>query len=206
MPKTRPFEEYTQEYEDWFTKNNNLYQSELNAIKEFIPPDKDGIEIGIGTGKFALPLGIKTGIDPSPKMAEISRNKGLEVIEAAAEDLPFENKEFDFVLIVTSVCFFDDVQQAFKEAYRILKPDGFIVIGLIDKNSELGKIYEKNKAKSKFYNEASFHSVDEITRYLKNASFKNFEYKQTIFTHENLLQEVKDGYGKGGFVTIKAEK
>ncbi|MFW5886345.1 MAG: class I SAM-dependent methyltransferase [Bacteroidota bacterium] len=206
MAKIQPFEEFTQEYEDWFTKNNNIYQSELNAIKEFILSNKDGIEIGIGAGKFAIPLGIKTGIDPSPKMAEMARNKGLEVVEAVAEDLPFEDEKFDFALMVTAICFFDDVQQAFKEAYRVLKPDGFIVIGLIDKNSELGRIYEKNKAKSKFYNEASFHSVDEISEYLKNAGFKEFKYKQTIFTPENIVQDVQDGYGEGSFVAIKAVK
>lgn len=206
MPKIQPFEKYFQEYEDWFLKNNYIYQSELNAIKEFISPNKSGIEIGVGTGKFAFPLGIRTGVEPSPKMAEIARNRGMKVIEAVAENLPFEDKKFDFVLMVTAVCFFDDVQQAFKEAYRVLKPDGFIVVGLIDKNSELGKTYEKNKTKSKFYKEAAFHSIDDITQYLKDVGFKKFDYKQTIFTTENITQEVKNGHGEGSFIVICAKK
>ena len=206
MPKISSFEEYTMEYDNWFVKNNNLYLSELNAIKEFIPVNKNGIEIGIGTGQFALPLGINIGVEPSVKMAEVSKNKGINVIKAVAENLPVDNEKYDFVLMVTTVCFFDDVQQAFNEAYRILKHNGFIIVGLIDKNSELGKIYEKNKTQSKFYNQANFYSVDEITNYLKKADFKNFQYRQSISTKENIIQEAQEGYGKGSFVVVKAEK
>ena len=206
MAKTDSFEKYANEYEDWYTKNNNLYVSELNAIKEFIPSGKCGVEIGIGSGKFAHPLGIKMGVEPSAKMAEIARTKEIEVFETSAEDLPFKDKEFDFVLMVTAVCFFDDVLKAFKEANRILKEDGFIVIGFIDKNSTLGRIYEENKTKSKFYKDATFYSVDEITEYLQKSGFDKFEYKQTLFNNENIIQKVKDGYGKGSFVVIKAEK
>ncbi len=48
----------------------------------------------------SVPLGIKTGVEPSPQMAERSRKFGLNVIEAVAEDLPFSDEEFDFVFMV----------------------------------------------------------------------------------------------------------
>ncbi len=34
MSKIKSFEKFSQEYEDWFSKNNNIYQSELNTISE----------------------------------------------------------------------------------------------------------------------------------------------------------------------------
>jgi ubiquinone/menaquinone biosynthesis C-methylase UbiE len=121
MAKIESFEKYSKEYDEWFTKNHNIYLAEFNAIKSLIPSDRFGVEIGVGSGRFALPLGIKIGVEPSKKMAEISRKKGIQVYEAVAEQLPFNDKKFDFVLMVTTICFVDDLAKSFQEANRILK-------------------------------------------------------------------------------------
>jgi len=71
------FNKYTQEYEEWFEKNKFAYLSEIEALKKVIPKGK-GLEIGVGTGRFAKPLKIDVGIDPSEnmlKIAETTRNK-----------------------------------------------------------------------------------------------------------------------------------
>jgi len=73
MTKIEPFEKYSKEYDEWFIRNQDIYLAELNAIKSLISSNKFGVEIGVGSGRFALPLGIKVGVDPSRKMAEISR-------------------------------------------------------------------------------------------------------------------------------------
>lgn len=207
MAKIEAFEKYTREYDDWFRENKNIFLSEINAVKEFIPAGKKGLEIGVGSGKFALPLGIKTGIDPSPQMAEKSRKLGLNVIEAVAEELPFKCEEFDFVLMVTAVCFFDNVEKAFRESYRVLKPKGIIIVAHIDKDSPLGQQYQANKENSKFYKDATFYSANEITQYLQKAGFSGFDYRQTIFTRQKeVIQPVEPGFGKGSFVVIKGLK
>ena len=87
MARIESFEKYSKEYDEWFIKNQNIYLAELNAIKRLVPSGKFGVEIGVGTGRFALPLGIKVGVDPSRKMAEISRKRGIQVYEAVAEQL-----------------------------------------------------------------------------------------------------------------------
>ena len=107
MVRIEPFEKYSKEYDEWFIKNQNIYLAELNAIKRFVPFDKFGVEIGVGTGRFALPLGIKVGVDPSRKMAEISRKRGIQVYEGVAEQLPFKDKIFDYILMVTTICFLE---------------------------------------------------------------------------------------------------
>lgn len=175
MPKIMPFDEYSNEYDNWFIKNQNIYNSELNAIKSFITPGLYGIEIGVGTGRFAKPLCVEMGVEPSNYMAKIARSREIKVFDGVAENLPIGDAEFDFTLMVTAICFFDDVKKAFKEAYRILKHDGFLVVAFIDKESELGRFYEGHKQNNKFYKNATFYSVKEITDLLISEGFKNLE-------------------------------
>jgi ubiquinone/menaquinone biosynthesis C-methylase UbiE len=208
MARIEAFEKYSKEYDDWFTRNKNIFLSELNAIKSFIPDGKKGkkgVEIGVGSGRFALPLKIKIGVEPSRKMADISRSRGIQVCEAVAEQLPFGNEIFDFVLMVTTICFVDNPVKSFKEAYRVLKPAGFIVVGFIDKNSELGRQYQLKKKTSKFYREATFYSVGEVIDFLREAHFEEVATKQTVFSDEpDAINPVENGWGRGSFVVIKA--
>lgn len=208
MAKIESFEKYSKEYDEWFIRNQDTYQAELNAIKSFIPKNKEGIEIGVGSGRFALPLGIKIGVEPSKKMAGISRKKGIQVYEAVAEQLPFNDKKFDFVLMVTTICFVDDLAKSLQETYRILKNDGFIIIGFIDKNSALGKQYQLKRKKSKFYRYATFYSSEDIIALLKKANFTIPDIKQTVYSNKkvNEMSLIERGYGQGSFVVIKAIK
>ncbi|WP_457621695.1 class I SAM-dependent methyltransferase [Persephonella sp.] len=208
MAKVEPFEEFTERYEEWFEKNRYAYLSELNAVKKLIPEGK-GVEIGVGSGRFAVPLNIKYGVEPSLKMAKISKEKGIFVIRAVAEYLPFKDNSFDFCLFVTTICFVDNVDKSIEEAYRILRKEGKIVIGFIDKNSHLGVFYEKIKEKNPFYRYATFYSTEELTQILSQKGFGNFRYLQTVFKKLDEIKSVepvKEGYGEGSFIVISAEK
>jgi len=207
MAKIAPFENYSDDYDRWFTENSSVYAMELEAVKGFIPADKLGLDVGVGTGKFAIPTGIKTGIDPSFEMAVKAMRSGIDVSLAVAEALPFKDGIFDFVLMVTSVCFFDDVSSAFNEAWRVLKHGGTIIIGFVDSESDLGKRYIEKKERSRFYRDATFYSVPELTGYLENSGFSDFEFNQTVFMEEQPSgAKVRKGYGEGSFVVIKGVK
>ena len=138
MPITQPFDQYYDEYEQWFVENCYVYLSEIAAVRHFIPSSGLGMEIGMGSGQFALPLKIPFGIDPSENMLKLAQQKGIIVLKGVAEFLPFKNSIFDFALMVTTICFVDDLNIAFQEARRILKSDGTFTIGLVDRNSPLG--------------------------------------------------------------------
>ena len=209
MTRTEPFDKYLNEYELWFEQHKYVYQSELQAVRHFIPKNKKGIEIGIGTGRFALPFGINEGVEPSIVMRRFAVNKGLKVYEGRAEILPLPDKSYDFALMVTTICFVDNVQKSFLEVKRILKPEGTFIIGLVDKNSPLGKLYEKMKGQNKFYRYATFYSTDEVKKLLEKNKFKKIEIIQTVFGELSAIHNVQSftkDYGEGGFVVIKALK
>ena len=209
MPRTLPFNKHYMQYEEWFLENHYVYQSELHAVRHFIPSKGDGFEIGIGSGKFAEPLGLKIGVEPSKAMRKLAKKKGLKVYNATAEKLPFEDERFDYALMVTSICFVDDIDKSLREASRVLSHDGFIIIGFVDRTSRLGEIYEKNKEENVFYHMATFYSTDEIINLLHNHNFEKIEIIQTVFgklSEVKEIQKFKEGYGDGGFIVMKATK
>lgn len=209
MPGVNAFDRNVNQYEAWFAEHPLAYVSELHAVRALMPATGSGIEIGIGTGRFAAPFGIKKGIEPSRAMAELARKKGLEVVPGVAENLPWQDSQFDFALMVTTVCFLDDVDLAFREVHRVLKTGGSFIIGFVDRESPLGKEYQKRKDKSAFYKDAVFYSVDEIVTHLKQAEFADFAVRQTLFKPLDDMQEVdpvKEGYGEGSFVVVRGVK
>jgi SAM-dependent methyltransferase len=209
MPGVTDFDRNVQQYEEWFVKHPFAYVSELHAVRELLPLTENGVEIGVGTGRFSAPLGIRQGIEPSRAMAEVARKKGLDVISGVAENLPYKDSKFEFCLMVTTVCFLDDIDLAFQEAYRVLGPRGSFVIGFVDRNSPIGREYEQRKNESPFYKTATFYSVDELLVHLKKAGFQKFRFCQTLFGPlQDMLEpsDVKEGFGEGSFVVIRAEK
>lgn len=206
MTKTAPFDEQANEYDAWFEKHPDIYRAELEAVRSCIPTSGDGVEVGVGTGRFAAQLGISIGVEPAPRMAELARQRGIEVLDGVAEALPFADSSFDFAVMVTVVCFLVDVAQAFREACRILKPNGTLVIGFINRESELGQQYNRKKAQSGFYSDATFYSVSELEALLTKAGFFNFAYQQTLMPGESTDLTVREGHGSGGFVVIQAHK
>lgn len=206
MPKTEPFEKYSDAYDEWFEKNRDAYEAELEAIRQLIPsPEAKGMEVGVGSGKFAMPLGIKIGVEPSEKMAIKAEKQGISIYPGVAENLPFSNGDFEFVLMVTTICFVDNIVKSFSEAFRVLKPGGCIIVGFVDKESELGRKYVNEREKSKFYKEATFYSTEEVLKYLEEAGFGAMRIKQTLIPGES-KKNILDGFGKGAFVVIRGEK
>ena len=121
------FDQFAVDYDKWFDTYKFAYQSELEAVKKFNPSQGIGIEVGTGTGRFSVRFGIKIGVEPSESMAAISRARGIKIYKAIAEQLPFDDKSFDFALMITTLCFVDNPSLAIKEIYRILKPKGKII-------------------------------------------------------------------------------
>lgn len=211
MATTEVFDEHVSQYEQWYEDHPEVYQSEILALQEQfldLPQNIRGIEVGLGTGRFSEPLGIKEGIEPSLEMARKAFDRGVEIMKGKAEHLPYAAMQFDFVLFVT-ICHFSNVKKALAEAFRVLKSDGAIIIGFLDKERSIAKSYMAKRDRSNFYRTASFYSVSELEQLLKKTGFKNLKYNQTLFGELESIKEVqipKTGHGLGSFVTVKAIK
>ena len=209
MPRTGPFDQHAEEYEEWFSRNPYVYRSELKAVAHFIPPASEGLEIGVGSGKFAGPLGITIGVEPSARMRRLAESRGIRVLDGVAENLPFPNARFDFVLMVTTICFLDDAARSFQEAARVLKAEGVFVIGFVDKDSPLGRVYQKRKDQNLFYRQATFYAATEVIDLLRQNGFERPQAIQTVFGQMEKIRSIQgyeSGHGRGGFVAIRAKK
>jgi ubiquinone/menaquinone biosynthesis C-methylase UbiE len=201
------FERYYKKYDAWYDKHKFAFLSEIEAVRKVLPRKKKGLEIGVGTGRFASGLEIKYGVDPSENMLKIARKRGIDARRAQGERLPFDNSAFDYIVVIITLCFVKDPVKVLIEAKRVLKKRGKIIIGIIDKDSFLGRFYQEKK--SLFYKQAHFFSVKEITGLLAMSGFSRFSYYQTIYNFPdkmNLVERPRKGFGRGGFVVISALK
>lgn len=203
------FDQYAQEYDRWFDENERIYRAEVNALRRVIPQSGTGIEIGAGTGRFSLPLGIRLGVDPSRPMALIARRRGMSICQAVGERLPFSEAQFDFVLLVTVICFVSDMLVLLEEAHRVLVPGGLLINGFIDRKSALGQVYEAQKHNNKFYRQANFYPADQVAERTLQVGFGDLTFSQTILGLPNDSPDydrVQDGYGEGAFVVLSGRK
>jgi ubiquinone/menaquinone biosynthesis C-methylase UbiE len=202
-----PFELYYERYDAWYENNRNAYLSEIEAVREVLPPGGRGLEIGVGTGRFAAPLDISKGIDPSGKMISLARERGVDAERGRGEELNFGDNEFDLVALIVTICFVEEPEKVLRESERVLKPNGRIIVGIIDRESVIGK--ELIRKKSVFYANARFYSVKEILEMLKKSGFGSFDIVQTLFRPLGSIDSIEppeSGYGKGSFVVISGNK
>jgi len=101
-------------------------------------PETRFLELGVGTGRIALPLiraGYSyTGVDISEAMLSRLRDKAgnapnLTIVEGDIGALPFPDGSFDVVLAVHVLHLVPDFRRVLNEARRVLTPNGHFVLG-----------------------------------------------------------------------------
>lgn len=95
-----------------------------------------GLDIGCGEGhntRLVAQRGAKmSAIDISSvfiryaKEAEQKEPLGIEYRQASAIELPYDDQTFDFAMATMSFMDMPETNKALKEAWRVLKPDGFL--------------------------------------------------------------------------------
>lgn len=198
------------EYDAWFDKHPEAFESELRAIRRALTIQGHGLEIGVGTGRFAASFGITTGLDPSMGMGRIARGRGIEFVCGFAEELPFGDGSFNFALMATVLLFVTDPAAAIRESYRVIRSGGVFVLAFIDSNSFLARYYEREKSEhGAIYHYARFCSVEEVESMLREAGFGDLVFFQTIYhmlEEINEVEPVKEGYGEGAMVVVRANR
>jgi len=210
---TSPFDELASEYDAWFDAEGNLiFRNEVKALQTLLPYlSKPWLEIGVGSGRFAQALGIETGIDPSAKLIEIAKSRGIKTFLGRGEEQIFDTESFGTVFLIVTLCFLDSPLKVLKEVKRILIPGGKIVLGLVLKDSPWGILYQRKKEENhRFYRYAKFYNSKEIVRMLFKAGFMGDKMISALFQEPGNVKDIeepKEGYyPEAGFTIIVAHK
>jgi ubiquinone/menaquinone biosynthesis C-methylase UbiE len=210
---TNIFDVLTEKYDAWYDSEEGkpLYEGELLCLKPMVENAPAPIlEIGVGTGRFAMHFPDVVGVDPSSNALKIADKRGVKTVQAFGEDLPFRDNTFNCILIIVTLCFVQKPLDVLKEAKRVLKKDGSIIIGLVPKDSLWGIFYEKKKRQGHpFYGEATFYSLADLQKFLDDISMKITRVRSTLLQRPDeprRIEEPVEGYSEiAGFLCIEAK-
>ncbi len=126
---------------------NFIKNKRLRLIKKYINKTDKILEIGCGSGNLLKNIACEniTGLDISNKMIDECKKicPNGNFIVGDAENLPFKNNSFDKVIISEVLYYLPDLNKAIKEAFRVLKKDGLLLITSLNKKYNLVKIIVK---------------------------------------------------------------
>jgi ubiquinone/menaquinone biosynthesis C-methylase UbiE len=104
---------------------------ELSVIEPFVA-GRRVLEVGCGTGlilgRLAQSAQDAWGIDLSPKMLQVARDRGLQVVQSSATQLPFADASFDTVCSFKVLPHVPDIAGALSEIARVTRPGGAMVL------------------------------------------------------------------------------
>ncbi len=131
-------EDYSDELVDYqrsaFTYGRRKITQDLDAMLSQLKPGARILDVGCGTGYFMNYVKLRgfyvEGIDKSEEMlTQLKRVYGnFDVQVADARSLSFSDNEFDAVISIETIRYFDDRHALLKEIERVLKPNGFAFI------------------------------------------------------------------------------
>ncbi|MGM0844774.1 MAG: class I SAM-dependent methyltransferase [Bacillota bacterium] len=158
-------------------------------FREEITEDMSLLDVGCGTGQTASFMkemfGSRVvGLEIHPVMLEKARKRinseemDVELIEGSAENMPFANQEFDFI-ISESVLSFVDKEAVFEEAKRVLKPGGLFLAIEMTLESEISK--EEREDLINFYSVRQLLQEEEWRRCAEEAGFREVQIEVPDF-------------------------
>ncbi len=230
--KTVPlFDEKALKYDEWYRTPAGRFADrvEKEAVLALLEPHPgmSVLDVGCGTGNYSLELAgrglVVTGLDASPEMIKAARAKaeerGLDVefVLGDALQLPFGDGSFDAVICVCALEFLPDPKAALLEAYRVLKPGGRLVAGVIGRDSSWGRFYREKAGRDpgSVFGKARFFTLEELRQIMPGKNLKtravlfvppDFDWRQEGLAGEIEEEARRAGREDGGFICAVSEK
>lgn len=229
------FDKYASEYDSWFCDNHNVLMSEVRLVAATLK-DAPGpvLSVGCGSGLFEMimrenfGINVTDGVEPSEGMAEIARNRGMNVTVATAEEFDYPAGKYATIIFNGSPSYITDLGTVLDKVYAALPEGGRVILVDVPKESTYGQMYNLAKALGtwdhpllegcyppnpypiEFVKQANWRTTAEKLRLLENAGFCGLSAMQTLTTHplySNLrAEEPQEGYDRGDYVAISATK
>lgn len=160
----------------------------LNMMVELFPEEKKEyciLDLGAGTGavaKYVLEnyknATCITALDCCLPMLKKINQSQIKIVEANAEDMPFENETYDIVVSRQCLHYIDNLDLALGEVRRVLKESGIFVLGQIVPYDAETANYWKNIVKIRQPLRKWFFTAEEWNRKLEDNGFRIIETRK----------------------------
>ncbi len=182
------------------------YWNRLGPIFYETPFGSKVLDVGANGGEFMEVLKRDRncevyGIDVSELCIEEAKKKGIEVIKANADQIPFPDQTFDVVYLNEVLIHVFDPEKVLREVKRVLKPGGFLLGSSPHKNLE-AQLWDEKKMHHPYWDteglKQELHKVFDLA-YLKELTGSQFAMSMA---HSPLAEEPCEILFKcGGFQT-----
>lgn len=135
---------YYDEFAEWYERDRHRgYHRLIDDLQvdllRGVVRDRDVLEVGCGTGllleRVESLANEARGIDISPGMLEQAKQRGLDVVQGCATELPFDDESFDVVFSFKVLAHIEEIEQALAECSRVVRPGGQLFLEFYNPHS-----------------------------------------------------------------------
>lgn len=189
------FDDFCNEYDAWYNTPTGKFVDEVetDCLYSLLKPQSGQkiLDVCCGTANYSVKLAKTgcnvTGIDISEKMLEVANEKikkenlNIELIKGDCSTISLRENYYDSIISMAGFEFIRNQTTAYKNLVQFLKPDGYFIIGTIQKGGEWQKLY--SSLKGTVYEHANFLTSDD----LKNFDMVSFcDQQECLFIPPNL--------------------
>jgi len=206
-----PFDSLAATYDAWYDgKGRMAFEIELAALRPLLAElPKPWLEVGVGTGRFAQALGIPLGIDPSPALLAVARQRGIEIQYGEGEELVYRAGSFGTLFLLTTWEFLSDPPRVLRECRRVLATGGRLVNAYLDRDGKWGASYaERGRQGHPLFSHARIDTYEDVKRLTEQAGFEVLKTVSALFQGPGetvAMEEARPGFVRGAsFVVLVA--